>query len=83
MLFRSNNSDDSPSDSGSESIASQSKSTKSVDESSTGESSSVSKKIYEIDEKNEINKFIPSVFFIIPMLILFVIGLRRKKLNFK
>jgi len=79
----SNNSDDSPSDSGSESIASQSKSTKSVDESSTGESSSVSKKIYEIDEKNEINKFIPSVFFIIPMLILFVIGLRRKKLNFK
>ena len=74
---QSNESDASPSAEGSESAASQSKSSASPD-SSSGESDSVSKKAYEIDEKNE-NKFIPSIFFIIPVLILLFVGVRRKK----
>lgn len=78
----SNNSDSTPSDKGSESAASESKSTKSLD-SSAGESSSVSKKIFEIEEKNEIDKFIPSVFMIIPALILLLIGIKRKKSTFE
>ena len=76
---RSNESDATPSAEGSESAASQSKSSASPD-SSAGESDSVSKKAYEIDEKNE-NKFIPSIFFIIPVLILLFIGIKRKKSN--
>lgn len=75
----SNQSDATPSAEGSESAASQTKSTASPD-SSGGESDSVSKKAYEIDEKNE-NKFIPAIFFIIPVLILLFIGIRRKKTN--
>ncbi len=74
---QSNESDATPSAEGSESAASQSKSSASPD-SSSGESDSVSKKAYEIDEKNE-SKFIPSVFFIIPVLILLFVGIRRKK----
>ena len=73
-----NNSDVTPSAEGKDSLASQSKSTKSIDASSAGESSA-SKKVYEIDEKNEIDKFIPSIFFIIPILVLLIIGVRRKK----
>ncbi|WP_406534742.1 right-handed parallel beta-helix repeat-containing protein [Methanobrevibacter sp.] len=78
-----NNSDTTPSAEGNDALASQSKSTKSLDVSSAGDSSSISKKVYEIDEKNEIDKFIPSVFFIIPILVLLFIGIRRKKSNFE
>jgi hypothetical protein len=77
---QSNQSDASPSDKGSDSSASQSKSSKSPDSAGGGESGSVSKKAYEIDEKNE-DKFIPSIFFIIPVLILLFVGIRRKKSN--
>ncbi len=74
---RSNESDATPSAEGSESAASQSKSSASLD-SAAGESDSVSKKAYEIDEKND-DRFIPSIFFIIPVLILLFIGIRCKK----
>lgn len=74
-----NNSEVTPSAEGEDALASQSKTTKSLNDASAGESSSVSKKVYEIDEKNEIDKFIPSVFFIIPLMVLLIIGLRRKK----
>ena len=74
---QSNNSDATPSTEGSESAASESKSTEGL-ESSGGESSSVSKKIFEIDEKNEIDRFIPSIVMIIPALILLFVGIRRK-----
>ena len=74
----SNSSDVTPSTEGTDSAASESKSTASSD-SSAGESSSVSKKIYEIEEKNEIERFIPSIVMIIPALILLLIGIRRKK----
>lgn len=74
-----NDSDVTPSAEGKDALASQSKTTKSLDDASAGESSSVSKKVYEIDEKNEIDKFIPSIFFIIPLMVLLFIGLRRKK----
>jgi hypothetical protein len=74
----SNSSDATPSAEGSDSAASESKSTASLD-SSAGESSSVSKKIFEIEEKNEIDRFIPSIVMIIPALILLFIGIRRKK----
>ena len=77
---QSNQSDATPSAEGTESAASQSKSSASPDASAAGESESVSKKAYEIDEKNE-DKFIPSIFFIIPVLILLFIGIRRKKSN--
>ena len=77
---RSNESDATPSAEGSESAASQSKSTMSLDSSAAGESDSVSKKAFEIDEKNE-NKFIPAIFFIIPVFILLMIGVRRRKTN--
>ena len=79
----SNNTDANPSDAGENSEASQSKSTASLEPSAAGESSSVSKKVYEIEEKNEINKFIPSVFFIIPVIILLLIGIRRKESHFE
>ena len=77
---QSNQSDATPSAEGAESAASQSKSSMSPDSSAAGESESVSKKAYEIDEKYE-EKFIPSIFFIIPVLILLFIGVRRKKSN--
>ena len=76
---RSNESDTTPSAEGSTSAASQSKSSSGVD-SSTGESESVSKKVFEIEEKNE-DGFIPSIFFIIPVLILLFVGIRRRKTN--
>lgn len=76
----SNESDVSPSDKGEEGLAGQSKSTTGFD-GSPSDSSSVSKKVYEIDEKNEIDKFIPSIFFIIPIMILLFVGIRRKKSN--
>ena len=76
-----NESDITPSATGDEGAASQSKAAKSFDSPQAGESSSVSKKVYEIDEKNEIDKFIPSIFFIIPIMILLFIGIRRKKSN--
>jgi hypothetical protein len=76
----SNNSDATPSTEGESSAASQSKSSRGLD-SGAGESGSVSKKAYEIDEKSD-DKFIPSIFFIIPVLILFFIGFRRKNSKF-
>ncbi len=76
----SNNSDATPSTEGESSAASQSKSSKGL-ESGAAESESVSKKAYEIDEKGD-DRFIPSVFFIIPVLILIFIGFRRKKSKF-
>ncbi|MDO5860981.1 right-handed parallel beta-helix repeat-containing protein [Methanobrevibacter sp.] len=76
----SNNSDTTPSAEGSEVAASQSKSTESLDASIAGESSSVSKKVYEIEEKND-EEFIPSIFFVIAVLILLVVGSRRKNSN--
>lgn len=78
----SNNSDSTPSTEGTDSAASESKSTASLD-SSAGESSSVSKKIFEIEEKNEIDRFIPSIVMIIPALILLLVGIRRKKSTFE
>ena len=78
-----NASDVTPSAEGEDALASQSKTTKSLDVASAGDSSSASKKVYEIDEKNEIDKFIPSVFFIIPLMILLFIGIRRKKSTFE
>lgn len=76
-----NESDVTPSAEGDEGLASQSKTTKSLDSSNAGDSSSVSKKVYEIDKKNEIDKFIPSIFFIIPIMVLLFIGVKRKKSN--
>ena len=77
---RSNQSDATPSTEGSVSAASQSKSARSPDGAAGGESESVSKKVYEIDEKNE-DKFIPSIFFIIPVFILLLVGIKRRKSN--
>lgn len=74
----SNNSDATPSAEGENSLESQSKSTQSLDSGVAGESESVSKKAYEIDEKTD-DRFIPSIFFIIPLLILLIIGFKRKK----
>jgi len=50
---------------------------------SSGASQSVSKKVYELDElvKNE-EKFIPSIFFIIVILALLVVGYKRKNSDF-
>ena len=80
MNIASNNSDATPSAEGESSPASQSKSSSGL-EPSGGESESVSKKAYEIDEKGD-DKFIPSIFFIVPILILLFIGFRRKKSKF-
>ena len=79
VVHSSNESDSTPSADGDSGAESQSKSSTGVD-SSTGESESVSKKIFEIEEKND-EEFIPSIFFIIPVLILLFIGVRRKKSN--
>ncbi len=78
---QSNRSDATPSAEGSESAASQSKSSASADSSAAGDSDGVTKKVYEIDEKSD-DRFIPSVFFIIPVLILLFIGIWRKKSKF-
>ena len=78
-----NTSEVTPSAEGEDALASESKTTKSLDVASAGDSSSTSKKVYEIDEKNEIDKFIPSVFFVIPLVALLFIGIRRKKSSFE
>ena len=80
--IRSNESDATPSAEGSESAASQSKSSRSPDASDAGDSDGVSKKIFEIEEKTD-DSFIPAIFFIIPVLILLFIGIRRKKSKFE
>ena len=56
---------------------------KSQSPSSSDASQSVSKKAYELDElvKNE-EKYIPSVFFIIVILVLLVVGYKRKNSDF-
>ena len=70
-----NNSDTTPSAEGENSAASQSKSSSGLD---SGASQTSVKKSYEIDEKTD-DRFIPSIFFIIPVLILFLVGIKRKK----
>ena len=75
-----NNSDTTPSSEGENSAASQSKSSSGLG-SGAGQTS-VSKKTYEIEEKND-NRFIPSIFFIIPVLILLLVGIKRKKSEFE
>lgn len=80
LVAVSNTTDATPSTEGESSAASQSKSSKGL-ESGAAESESVSKKAYEIDEKSD-DRFIPSIFFIIPVLILLFIGFRRKKSTF-
>lgn len=74
----SNNSDATPSAEGESSAVSQSKSSSGLD---GGESESVSKKAYEINDKSD-DRFIPSIFFIVPVLILIFIGFRRKESKF-
>lgn len=74
----SNNSDATPSTEGESSAASQSKSSQGLD---AGESEGVSKQAFEINEKKD-DRFIPSIFFIIPVLILLFIGIKRKKSEF-
>ena len=49
--------------------------------SSSGDSQSVSKKAFEINEKED-EEFIPSIFFIITALILFIVGFKRKNKEF-
>lgn len=75
---RSNSSDLSPSLNGNDNPLSKSQSPD-----SSGASQSVSKKVYELDElvKNE-EKFIPSIFFIIVILALLVVGYKRKNSDF-
>ncbi len=74
----SNNSDATPSAEGENSLESESKSSQSLDSGVIGESESVSKKVYEIDEKTD-DRFLPSIFFIIPLMILLIIGFKRRK----
>ena len=71
--YASNNTDATPSDVGSQSLVGLSQ--------SGGESSSVSKKAYEIEDLTR-SEFIPSIFYVIAVLILIVAGYRRKNLNF-
>lgn len=47
---------------------------------SSGGSSSVAKKAFEIEDINK-NEFIPSVFYVIATLILLIVGYRRKYSN--
>lgn len=74
----SNNSDATPSAEGENSAASQSKSSAGLD---SGESDGASKSIYEIEKKTD-ESFIPSIFFIIPVFILLLIGIKRRKSDF-
>lgn len=46
--------------------------------SSAGESQSVSKKAYEIEEMTKEDKFIPSVFLVVIVLVLLIVGYKRK-----
>ena len=49
--------------------------------SSSGDSQSVSKKAFEINEKED-KEFVPSIFFIIAAFILFIVGFKRRNKNF-
>lgn len=66
---RSNSTDATPSDMGLESLVGESI--------SSGGSSSVAKKAFEIEDINK-NEFIPSIFYVIATLILLIIGYKRK-----
>ena len=69
----SNNTDATPSDVGTQSLVGSSQ--------SSGESSSVSKKAYELEDLTN-KDFIPSIYYVIAALILIVVGYRRKNSNF-
>ena len=69
---RSNSTDATPSDIGMDSLAGEAV--------SSGGSSSVAKKAFEIEDINK-NEFIPSVFYVIATLILLIVGYRRKYSN--
>ena len=69
----SNNTDATPSDVGSQSLVGSSE--------SGGGSPSVSKKAYELEDLTK-TEFIPSIFYVIATLVLFIIGYRRKNSNF-
>ncbi|MDO5824096.1 right-handed parallel beta-helix repeat-containing protein [Methanobrevibacter sp.] len=71
--YLSNNTDATPSDAGLESLVATSE--------SGGESPSVSKKAYELEDLTK-SEFIPSIFYVIAILILFIVGYRRKNSNF-
>lgn len=69
----SNNTDATPSDAGTQSLVGGSQ--------SSGGSSGVSKKAYEIEDLTK-NEFIPSIFYVIAALILIIVGYKRKNSNF-
>ena len=73
----SNNSDASPSDSGSVALSSQSSSGPSS-AAEGAEGASVSK-YYELEEKLEVDEFIPSIFYVILAIILLMIGIKRRR----
>lgn len=70
-----NNTNSNPSDVGSDALSGESKS-------EGGESSSVSKKAYELEDLTKNIQFIPSVIYVIIALILIIVGYKRKKSNF-
>ena len=70
--YVSNNTDVAPSDSGSQSLVGMSE--------SSGGSSSVSKKAFELEDLTK-SEFIPSIFYVIATLILLIVGYRRKNSN--
>lgn len=79
----SNNTDQNPSTEGEDALMSDIKSIESPNESPSA-SNSVSKKVYELDDLTKENKlFIPSVIFIVVILIFILVGYRRKNKNFE
>ncbi|MBR2556823.1 MAG: hypothetical protein IKE95_00410 [Methanobrevibacter sp.] len=54
---------------------------KSQSSSDSSESQSVSKKAFELEEMNDSEDFIPSIFFIVLAIILLVVGFKRKNTN--
>lgn len=70
--YVSNNTDVTPSDGGSQSLVGMSE--------SSGGSSSVSKKAFELEDLTK-SEFIPSIFYVIATLILLIAGYRRKNSN--
>ena len=70
--YVSNNTDVTPSDSGSQSLVGMSE--------SSGGSSRVSKKAFELEDLTK-SEFIPSIFYVIATLILLIVGYRRKNSN--
>ena len=70
--YVSNNTDVTPSDSGSQSLVGMSE--------SSGGSSSVSKKAFELEDLTK-SEFIPSIFYVIATLILLIAGYKRKNSN--